>query len=116
MRVDAERDGFDNVWFGQIFGADALTVIALAGEKTSRVEIGTAVVPTYPRHPFIMAQQAMTTQAATGGRFILGIGLSHQIVIEGMLGLSFDKPALIVPPIVFPMILLAVTALNLAFL
>jgi F420-dependent oxidoreductase-like protein len=91
--VDAENAGFDNVWFGQIFGTDAMTVIALAGQRTSRVEIGTSVVPTYPRHPFVMAQQAMTVQAATDGRFVLGIGLSHHIVIENVWGMSYDKPA-----------------------
>lgn len=91
--VDAERDGFDNVWFGQVFGSDVLTVIALAGEKTSRIEIGTAVVPTYPRHPYVMAQQAMTVQSAINGRLVLGIGLSHQPVIENMWGMSYDKPA-----------------------
>ncbi len=91
--VDAERDGFDNVWFGQVFGSDVLTIIALAGEKTSRIEIGTAVVPTYPRHPFVMAQQAMTVQSATNGRLVLGIGLSHQPVIENMWGMSYEHPA-----------------------
>ena len=65
----------------------------MAGREVPDITLGTFVVPTYSRHPLYMAQQAMTTQAATGGRFILGIGLSHQIVIEGMLGLSFDKPA-----------------------
>jgi F420-dependent oxidoreductase-like protein len=91
--VDAERDGFDTVWFSQIFGADALTVIALAGQKTSRIELGTAVVPVYPRHPFALAQQALTVQAATGGRLALGIGLSHGPVVERMWGLSYDRPA-----------------------
>ena len=91
--VDVEADGFDAAWFGQIFGADVMTIIALAGQKTTRIELGTAVVPTYPRHPFVMAQQALTTQAATDGRFTLGVGLSHAPVIEGMWGLSYDKPA-----------------------
>ena len=91
--VDAEEDGFDSIWIAQIFGADALTVIALAGPRTKRIEMGTGVVPTYPRHPFVLAQQALTVQAAAGGRLTLGIGLSHQPVIEGMWGLSYDKPA-----------------------
>ena len=91
--VEAERDGFDGIWFGQIFGPDVLTVIAMAGQKTSRIELGTSVVPTYPRHPVVMAQQALTAQAATGGRFNLGIGLSHQPVIEAMWGMSYEKPA-----------------------
>ena len=91
--VEAEQDGFDGIWFGQIFGPDVLTVIAMAGEKTSRIELGTAVVPTYPRHPVLMAQQALTAQAATGGRFSLGIGLSHKPVVEAMWGLSYERPA-----------------------
>ena len=91
--VKAEEDGFDGIWYGQIFGPDVLTCIAIAGGKTSRIEFGTSVVPTYPRHPHVMAQQALTTQAATGGRFNLGIGLSHAPVVEGMWGLSYDRPA-----------------------
>ena len=91
--VEAEQDGFDGIWFGQIFGPDVLTVIAMAGQKTSRIELGTSVVPTYPRHPVLMAQQALTAQAATGGRFRLGIGLSHKPVIEGMWGMSYERPA-----------------------
>lgn len=91
--VDAEKDGFDGIWYGQIFGPEALTVIALAGQKTSRIEMGTSVIPTYLRHPTIMAQQALTTQAATDGRFTLGLGLSHAPVVEGMWGLSYDRPA-----------------------
>ena len=57
------------------------------------IELGTAVVPTYPRHPAVLAQQALTAALALGGRLALGIGLSHQIVIEDMYGYSFDKPA-----------------------
>ena len=91
--VREEADGFDNVWFGQVFGVDAMTVIALAGARTSRIQFGTGVVPTYPRHPFVMAQQAMTVQAATNNRFTLGIGPSHQVVIENMWGMSYEKPA-----------------------
>lgn len=90
--VQAENDGFDSIFFGQIFGPDAMTVLALAGQKTSRIELGTSVVPTYPRHPHVMAQQALTVQAATDGRFSLGIGLSHHTVVEGMWGLSYDRP------------------------
>jgi len=91
--VDAERDGFDAAWFGQIFANDALTVIALAGQRTSRIELGTSVVPTYPRHPFVMAQQALTVNVATGGRLALGLGVSHGLVVENMWGMSYDKPA-----------------------
>jgi len=90
--VQAENDGFDAIWFGQIFGPDVMTVLAMAGQKTDRIEVGTSVVPTYPRHPHVMAQQALTTQAATNGRFNLGIGLSHQTVVEMMWGLSYERP------------------------
>ena len=89
----AEADGFASVWFSHIFGLDAMTACALAGHNTERIELGTFVVPTFPRHPQAMAQQASSTNDAAGGRFTLGIGLSHQVVIEMMLGLSFAQPA-----------------------
>jgi F420-dependent oxidoreductase-like protein len=88
----AEADGFASGWFANIFGMDAILAAAICARETSRIELGTAVVPTYPRHPVAMAQAALSAAAIARGRFILGIGLSHQIVIEGMLGLSFAKP------------------------
>ena len=88
----AEADGFASGWFANIFGMDAIMAAALCARETSRIELGTAVVPTYPRHPVALAQQALSAQAAAGGRFTLGIGLSHQVVIEMMFGLSFAKP------------------------
>ena len=91
--VKAEEDGFDGIWFGQIFGPDVLMVLALAGQRTSRIELGTSVVPIYPRHPHALAQQALTVQAVTNGRFNLGIGLSHAPVVESMWGLKYDRPA-----------------------
>ena len=89
----AEADGFDNLWMANIFGLDAISTLGIIGHVTSRIGLGTAVTPTYPRHPTAIAQQALTTGAAAGGRFSLGIGLSHQVVIENMLGMSYDKPA-----------------------
>src|SRR5207244_6763753 len=88
----AEAEGFASGWFANIFGMDAILAAAICGRETSRIELGTAVVPTFPRHPVAMAQQALSAQAAARGRFTLGIGLSHQIVIEGMFGFSFAKP------------------------
>lgn len=88
----AEESGFDAAWLPNIFGLDAVTTLALAGRETSRIELGTFVVPTYPRHPMALAQQALTAAAAAGGRFTLGIGLSHRVVIEGMFGLDYSKP------------------------
>ncbi len=73
-------------------GIDALTVIAVAGRVVPDIEFLTAVIPVYPRHPIALAQQALTAQAATGGRLTLGIGLSHQPVIENTYGMSFERP------------------------
>jgi len=90
---DLEARGFQSIWMANIFGLDAITAQAIVGRETERIELGTAVVPSYPRHPFAIAQQARTAAAASGGRFTLGIGLSHQVVIENMMGLSYAKPA-----------------------
>jgi len=87
------EQGIATAWCSQIFGYDALTLLAVVGREVPDIELGTAVVPTYPRHPVMLAAQALTTQAATGRRLVLGIGLSHQVVIEGMFGYSFDRPA-----------------------
>ena len=87
-----ERDGFAAYWVPNIFGHDALTALAVVGSAVPRIELGTAVVPTFPRHPHAIAQQSHTVAAASGNRFTLGIGLSHKIVIEDMFGLSYDKP------------------------
>jgi 5,10-methylenetetrahydromethanopterin reductase len=88
----AEADGFASGWLANLMGIDAVIGAAFCARETNRLEVGTAVVPTFPRHPHALAQQALTAQAAARGRFALGIGLSHQIVIEGMFGLSFAKP------------------------
>jgi 5,10-methylenetetrahydromethanopterin reductase len=88
----AADDGFPSAWMNNIFGLDALTALAVAGSAVPGIELGTAVVPTYPRHPAALAQQALTVAAATGGRLALGVGPSHQIVIEDMYGYRFDKP------------------------
>lgn len=90
-RID--EAGFPFISMPNIFGVDAITAIALAGGQTRNLEMATGVVPTPPRHPAALAQQALTTQEACGGRFTLGIGLSHKIVIEDMFGLSYAQPA-----------------------
>ena len=89
----AADDGFSSAWMANIFGLDALTALAVAGSGVPGIEIGTAVVPTYPRHAAVLAQQALTASLALAGRLTLGIGLSHKIVIEDMYGYSFDAPA-----------------------
>jgi 5,10-methylenetetrahydromethanopterin reductase len=90
----AADDGFASFWMSNIFGLEALTSLAVVGSQVPGIELGTAVIPTYPRHPAVLAQQALTTALAIGpGRLALGIGLSHKIVIEDMYGYSFEKPA-----------------------
>lgn len=88
-----EADGFAFLSVPNIFGHDAIGALTVVGRETSRIELATGVVPTPPRHPAALAQQALTAQAACAGRFTLGIGLSHQIVIESMFGLSYARPA-----------------------
>ncbi|HUJ08095.1 MAG TPA: TIGR03564 family F420-dependent LLM class oxidoreductase [Streptosporangiaceae bacterium] len=90
---EAADDGFSSAWMANIFGLEALTALAVAGYGVGEIEVGTAVVPTYPRHPAVLAQQALTTALALDGRLTLGIGLSHKIVIEDMYGYGFDAPA-----------------------
>jgi F420-dependent oxidoreductase-like protein len=93
-QVASLRDaGIESAWASQIFAYDALTALAAIGREVTGIEFGTAVVPTFPRHPVMLAAQALTVQAATSGRLTLGIGLSHQVVIENVFGMSFDRPA-----------------------
>ena len=89
----AEAGGFDSLWMANIFSLDAIMTLGTAGRETQHIEVGTAVTPTYPRHPSAIAQQALTAASMARNRFTLGIGLSHKMVIEDMLGMSFAKPA-----------------------
>ncbi|QFG26068.1 LLM class F420-dependent oxidoreductase [Actinomadura sp. WMMB 499] len=88
----AADDGFASAWMSNIFGMDALTALAVAGNGVPGIELGTAVVPSYPRHPAALAQQARTAALALDGRLTLGIGLSHKVVIEDMYGFDFGRP------------------------
>ena len=87
-----ETLGLDTAWIANI-EIDAVTASAVVGTATSRIEIATGVTPTPMRHPFALAQQAVTAQAACGGRFTLGIGLCHQGMVENLMGLSYSRPA-----------------------
>ena len=89
----AERKKFSTLWMPQMFSWDAMTALTMVAGVTDRIELGTAVVPTFPRHPITMAQQALSVAEASGGRFTLGIGLSHKMIIEEMMGLSYERPA-----------------------
>ena len=88
----AQEAGYGSFWTPQIFDLDALTALAVIAGDVPDIRLGTAVVPTYPRHPMMLAQQALTVNQMATGRLDLGIGLSHQPVVEGMWGISFDKP------------------------
>ena len=90
----AEQAGFATIWVPQIPDEfDAMTAVSLMGHETSRIEIGTAVVPLQSRHPVAMAQQALSTQAVCEGRFVLGVGPSHHWIVSDMLGLPYERPA-----------------------
>lgn len=90
----AEAAGLDTVWVPQIpTDFDALTAVTLMGTRTTRIELGTAVVPLQAQHPIALARQALSAHAATGGRLALGVGPSHHWVIRDMLGLPYEKPS-----------------------
>lgn len=93
LAAEAEAAGFTSFWLAQLGAPDALTVLAMAGARTSTIELGTAVVPTWPRHPLMLAGQALTVQDATAGRLVLGIGLAHKVSVEGTLRIPFATPA-----------------------
>jgi F420-dependent oxidoreductase-like protein len=98
LRADAlwaENAGLSSVWIPQIPDEfDALTAAVLIGDATARIEVGTAVVPIQPRHPIALAQQALSVQAVCRGRLALGLGVSHNWIIDEMLGLPYEHPAL----------------------
>ncbi len=93
-KVHAAADaGFATAWWAQLFNWDALTTMAVVGSRVPGIALGTAVVPTYPRHPLMLASQALTVQAAIGNRLRLGVGPSHQFLMEDRYGYSFARPA-----------------------
>jgi F420-dependent oxidoreductase-like protein len=90
----AEEAGMDTAWIPQVPNDfDALLAVALMGTRTTRIELGTAVVPLQAQHPIALARQALSTHAATGGRLALGVGPSHHWIIRDMLGLAYEQPA-----------------------
>jgi len=89
----AEADGFATYWVAQLAVPDALTVLGLAGTATSTIELGTAVIATWMRHPLMLAAQALTVSELSEGRLILGIGLAHKSTIEDTLRIPFARPA-----------------------
>ena len=89
----ARDEGFRRVWMAQMpFDGDLLTALAVAMREVDGIEVGSAVLPIQNQHPMQMAQRALTLNSIAGGRFILGLGLTHQAVTEGMWGIPYDKP------------------------
>jgi F420-dependent oxidoreductase-like protein len=89
----AERLGFKSVWTTQLPDArDAAVVLAAYANATERVTLGTGVLPIYPRHPTAMVQMAASVDELSGGRFILGLGISHKVTVESMWGLHLERP------------------------
>lgn len=89
----AREDGFRRVWTPQLpYDADLTTVLAVAFREVEEIEVGTGVLPIQVQHPTQMAQRALTLNMISGGRLLLGLGLSHKMVTEGMWGISYDKP------------------------
>src|SRR5262245_32544644 len=88
----AEALGYDSVWVTHGSGRDSFVVLAAYGAATTRLRLGNGVVPIYPRHPVAMAQAALTLSEMTGGRFILGVGVSHRASMEAALGLTLREP------------------------
>ncbi|WP_345458243.1 LLM class F420-dependent oxidoreductase [Actinoallomurus oryzae] len=93
-QVRAAADaGFGTAWAAQAFGWDALTALAVAGAAVPGIGLGTAVVPIPQRHPLVLAGQALSVQAATGGRLTLGVGAGVAMMVQEMFGLPADRPA-----------------------
>lgn len=88
----AERLGFDSVWTAEAYGSDAVTPLAWIGAQTSRIRLGTAIMQMPARTPAMTAMTAMTLDALSGGRFILGLGPSGPQVVEGWHGVAYGKP------------------------
>ena len=85
--------GLTGAWWSQTFGWDALTAVTAVGLAVPDIALGTAVVPTWPRHPLVLAGQALSTQAIVGDRLAVGVGPSHAPIVEGALGIPYDRPA-----------------------
>ncbi len=91
--AQAEADGFATWWIAQLGAPDALTALAVIGQATSTIELGTAVIATWPRHPLMLAAQALTTAQLCPDRLVVGIGLAHKPTVEETFGVPFARPA-----------------------
>ncbi len=86
-------EGFRRIWMTQMpFDGDLLTVLAVVMREVDTIEVGSAVLPIQNQHPMLLAQRALMLNVIAGGRFVLGLGMTHQAVTEGMWGIPYDKP------------------------
>ena len=90
--LEAERLGYESVWSGEAWGTDAVSPVAWVLARTTRIKAGTAIMQMQARTPACTAMTAMTLNALSGGRFLLGVGPSGPQVIEGWHGVAYGKP------------------------
>lgn len=88
----ADTLGYESLWVTHGIGRDALQVLAAYGHVAPHLGLGSGVIPIYPRHPVVLAQEALTLSDVSGGRLRLGIGVSHKPMMEGALGLDMGRP------------------------
>jgi len=91
--AEMQAQGVSALWLPQSSGIDALTMLSVIAQHVPGLKVGSSVIPVYPRHPVMLAAQALTASVATGGNLTVGIGLSHKFSIEGTYGMSYEKPA-----------------------
>ncbi|WP_411113642.1 LLM class F420-dependent oxidoreductase [Streptomyces sp. 029-5] len=92
LAQEAATAGLRSAWFGQTLGADSPQLAAIVGREVPGLQVGTSAIPVFGRHPLIVAGQALTAQAATHGRYHLGLALGSKLVAEGAFGIPFERP------------------------
>lgn len=89
---EAATSGLRSAWFGQAFGADSPQLAAIVGREVPGLHVGTSAIPVFGRHPLLVSSQAQTAQAATHGRYHLGLALGTKLLTEGGFGIPFARP------------------------
>ncbi|SCD27151.1 F420-dependent oxidoreductase, MSMEG_4879 family [Streptomyces sp. BpilaLS-43] len=89
---EASAAGLRSAWFGQTFGADSPQLAAIVGREVPGLQVGTSAIPVFGRHPLVVSSQAQTAQAATHGRYHLGLALGTKLLTEGGFGIPFERP------------------------
>src|SRR6266513_906069 len=92
LATEAERLGYTDIWSAEAGGADGFAPLAAVAQLTKTARLGTAIIPVYSRPPALMAMSAATLQSICGGRFILGLGTSSDIIIGRWMGMEFERP------------------------